>query len=148
MNQVDLELYRWKFHNTVYAPSIAKRKYRHSIGMSSWWREYGAFVSVLPRQSGKSTRFIKTLVNDFERTGEDYMIVVPKQGMAKSLAHMTRINAQKITAIGSMYEHCFDGIATREVNLLIDEFMFIDDIRRNMLLDHDWKSVTMIGTLK
>lgn len=146
MKQVDLELYRWKFHNTVYAPSVAKHKYH--CGLSMWWREYGAFVSVLPRQSGKTTRFIKTIADDFEKKDEHYMIFTHNRGAAKSLHHLTGISERKITPISSMYNDCFNGIMTGEVNLLIDEFMSIDDVRRNMLLDHEWKSVTMISTLK
>lgn len=145
MRHTDLELYRWKFHNTVYAPSVAK--HQTHVSRSGWWREHGAFVSVLPRGCGKTSIFIKTIINEFKSKAEHYMVVAHNSSRVKSLAYMLEAD-KHVTSLTSMYNDCFNGCATMDVHLVLDEFMLMDDTRRNILLDNDWKSVTMISSLK
>ena len=64
MRLTDLELYRWKFHNDIYIHTT-KKWYPSNypgISWSQYWKEFGAFVSVLPRQCGKSN-MILTIIN-------------------------------------------------------------------------------------
>ena len=64
MKHIDLEMYRWRFYNDTYIHTT--KNMRPDINpVYSWlgyWKEYGAFVSVLPRQSGKS-KMIYNLAN-------------------------------------------------------------------------------------
>ncbi|KKL21659.1 hypothetical protein LCGC14_2443240, partial [marine sediment metagenome] len=74
MRLTDLELYRWKFHNDIYIHTIKSWCPGNYPG-SSWfqyWKEHGAFISVLPRQSGKS-QMIVTMINSLPK--ENYVII-------------------------------------------------------------------------
>jgi len=142
MNYMDLELYRWKYHHDIYLPSI--KKYTSAIDI--WWQEYGAFVSTVPRQSGK-TNMLGKLAYIFDSRNEYFMVVVPTQKYVKAFVNRTGVDRMRVTAATSMYDRCFDGIRTRDIHLLIDEYQRVDKPAIRELLNHDWKTVTMAGTM-
>lgn len=146
MKHIDLEMYRWKFHNDIYLPSI-RGKTNNTCSMAYWWQEYGAFVSTLPRQVGK-TSMLGLLVNYFSENNEFYMLVAPNKKMADNLISKTRVSSKNITLASDLYNHCFNGVQTSIVNILVDEYQFLERAQVANLLDNNWKSVTMVGTLR
>jgi len=140
MRQADLELYRWKVHNQIYVPSMLKHKPPHSL--YSWWSDYAAFTSVLPRQTGK-TNMLSILVNEFKKKGEKYIIMVPnvfhKQAFRlKNDKHVIPAKAIGVNGFGTVHNGS---------HLLVDEFMFIDRKIIRVALSINWKTVTMVGSL-
>lgn len=150
MRLTDLELYRWKFHNDIYVHTT--NKYRPGnyplLNWFQYWIEHGAFVSILPRQSGKSQMII-TIINHNDGEKEDYRIICS-----------TRSGFPRFTKAGldrnKMFEgrsvkkgfHLFQGIKHEEINLFVDEFEHID-MKNHLIhiLNYPWKSVTMVSSL-
>lgn len=144
MKHTDLEMYRWKFHHDVYLPSIKSLKQRrHSC--YQWWYEYGAFVSMLPRQVGK-TNMLVALVNNFNESGEHYLFVAHDNRRAEDIRQKHGLT--HVVGPGGVYEGCFDGVLTANINLLIDEYNLIEKHVIIELLDRDWNTVSMAGTLR
>ena len=52
-----------------------------------------------------------------------------------------------VVSSAELYDRCFEGVKTSQVNLLIDEFMYVDKAKLNLCLDYDWKTVTMVSSL-
>lgn len=151
MRLTDLELYRWKFHNDIYIHTT--KSHRPPSGFySSWcnyWREMGAFVSVLPRQSGKST-MIRTIVNSLGQNSEslsgDYRIVSPSESMRRCLIVNLGLDSSKVCIVTN--STALMGVNYSDINLFIDEFMYVHHSYLNAVLDWPWKSVTMVSSLK
>ena len=144
MRQSDLELYRWKVHHVTNFHCGRK----NNLSMRQWWKEYGAFISVLPRQSGK-TSMLKTLINSFSENGEQYMVLVGPNSMRDHLVRNHNIPKEKIItshAYISKLAHKPGRSEDQDVNLLIDEFMFISSSTINTILDSEWKTVTMVSS--
>jgi len=151
MRLTDLELYRWKFHHDVYIHTT--NKYRPgNYPSSTWymyWKEYGAFVSVLPRQVGK-TRMIETLLNHVIGEQEDYRIIcaqrVVRLGFCQRGFSKNKVLDAKWITKGA--NHKLTNIDHQDINLFVDEFEYIDT--KNHLchiLNYPWKSVTMVSSL-
>lgn len=147
MRHTDLELYRWKYHHDVYLPSNKNRAKYFKNSLPQWWSEHAAFISTLPRQVGKSG-MLATLIAHLTERMEDYLVVVPNLNMQKIFLQNTGVSRQFVIPATSMYDRCFDGVAANKINLLIDEYQWLDKPRIISLLDYDWKTVTMAGTLR
>jgi len=154
MRLTDLELYRWKFHHDIYIHTTNKyRPGNSSFGPMNWvqyWKEFGAFVSVLPRQSGK-TEMLLTLIHHFDDEEEDYRVIYPLDNMGTML-RQRGVNKYKMIPAKTVTNktcHMLLGIQHEVINLFVDEFDYID--KKNHLchiLDYPWKSVTMVSSLK
>lgn len=153
MRLTDLELYRWRFHNDMYIHTVSQHR-PDNYPMMTWsqyWKEYGAFVSVLPRQSGKSQMLVllaKSITNKENELSGDYLIVCDFRE-AKTSFIQAGLDWKKILNAKSIGRGSLSGIQHSGIHLMIDEFDFI--CKKNHLihvLNHPWKSVTMVSTLK
>lgn len=144
MRHTDLELYRWKYHHDIYLPSIKSQKQRCN-SYYQWWHEYGAFISMLPRQVGKTNMLI-SLANNFSESGEDYLFVAHNNRRAEGIKQQCGL--VHVVGPGGIYEGCFNGILTTKVNLLVDEYNSIEKHIMIELLDRNWNTVSMAGTLR
>lgn len=153
MRHVDLELYRWKYHNDLYIHSVARwRPDAYPImNWVSYWKEYGAFVSVLPRQSGKSDMLIKIYQELKRKEATDSVLLVcgHKQAIPRFIKDGISRKEIYYPPGAQSLGRGFCKTAYRWTHLLIDEFDVID--RKNHLihiLDCPWKSVTMVSSLR
>lgn len=145
MRLTDLELLRWKLFHDEYIKQpyvVAEKAQEQGRTLTSYWKHIGAFVSTLPRQVGKTT-MLGELVNRFVKEKESYIIIVPSHSMKKAL----------IKNHGFNEKHCvssqdFQGISVRECNLLIDEYTIFSERDLDTILSYNWKTVTMVGTLR
>ena len=150
MKEIDLELYRWNWYKLRIKDIKANRNV--ALRLRTFWSEYGVFVSTLPRQSGKSSMIIK-MAEILRKEGEAFVIIVPNEQMKDNLSGMApnipsaliRSNpGASVTAYGIPYIH----IGMENVHLLIDEYQIFHEQALSRMLDEDWKSVSMTGTLK
>src|SRR5574342_1380688 len=98
MNIIDLELYRWQLHR-LGAFNTLKLKPR-SMGLSklTWWMEYGAFISILPRQSGKTEMLIR-MAKILQEEKEPFIFVVPTKTIKDNILQRLNIDPNKIEII-------------------------------------------------
>jgi hypothetical protein len=152
MNLIDLELFRWKwFHEVLMKKTITqKRKImaKQSGDLKFFWKEDGAFVSTLPRQSGKTDMLIRlSRIFDGSETSEKYIVIVDNFKMKENLVNRGFNKNYVFTKY--MFENDIRGknMPPEEYNLMIEEYQrfgtTLDDI-----LGLPWKSVTMVGTLR
>lgn len=148
MKLTDLELYRWKYHHDIYmnikrVQDARKTSQRPSL----FWKEFGAFVSVLPRQVGKTT-MLQTIVNNLPES-TPYIIVSPTSSMANSLMHNFKFPSANVYIVDRLLKQ-LPGISIGKVMnsyLLIDEFDYMRRGDLDNILNYYWKSVTMVSTL-
>lgn len=132
MRQADLEMFRHKIHN------ITKKSVVGNTQLYTYWMEYGAFISIMPRQSGK-TMMLERIAKNYLESGEKVIIVTD---WAKGKFSGMR----KISSI-LLVNRC-SGIKFNEYNLIIDEFDFISRKCFIDILNYKWKTVTMAGSKK
>ena len=132
MNIIDLELYKWQMHRLSSKPGD--------------WLEYGAFISILPRQSGKTEMLIR-MAKILQKENEDFLFVVSKKIYKDNILKRFQIDPKKIEVLmTSTLIFNFKTIEkSNKINLLIDEFMTLEKIALQSLLKMDWKSVSMVG---
>jgi hypothetical protein len=145
MRYIDIEMYKWKWHHDVYL--INKQKFPY-FSWNGYWLEGAAFVSIMPRRTGK-TQMIIMLTQHMEKKLENYRVVcqniMTKEGLARRGVDIHRI---EICSRFGTNDNPFRGINHKDTNLLIDEFTHIS--KKNHLLhilDFPWKTVTMVGSL-
>ncbi|MFA5023366.1 MAG: hypothetical protein WC523_00215 [Patescibacteria group bacterium] len=117
-----------------------------------YWTQVGAFVSTLPRQSGKTT-MLSLLIEDFILKGEDYILVTHNLHMKNNISTNFLIPNNKICVVSSdanelMFYMGYNKIITNGCHLLIDEYQLIDNNVLMGVLNFDWKTVTMVGTVR
>jgi len=142
MRQTDLEMHRWCFHNFVKQNSHLSSNH---LGWRMYWKEVGAFVSMLPRQSGKTTMIIRMIQHVVESEFPDYIVLVRDRSMANNMIQHNVLSNNILTALDG---HNLAGKDTSNTNLFVDEFMFIPGSILNKILDRAWKSVTMVSSLR
>jgi len=147
VRQTDLELYRWKWHNEVYLKFKRVQAVRSQMLLSSYWKEYGAFVSVLPRQLGKTTMLGVIAKHLLQIEGHAVQIIVPTSHMKLSVANKIQLPSNYIKSVVEFVGSNQSDLSSAK-HLLVDEFDFIDRMHLIMVLDNDWKSVTMVSTLR
>jgi hypothetical protein len=149
MKITDIELYRWKWHNEVYIHAV-KKHHTSFIGSDIYWREYGAFCSVLPRQSGKTSMLIQ-ISRIFDEKKEIWLILTPNQGMADAIKQKYLLPKEKVfSASGPGFLNLIRSVVTpfSDIHLLVDEFLFIKELGKlHLALNNPWKSVTMVSSL-
>lgn len=130
MRQTDLELYRHKIHN------LTRKKPDFFVMLPcNYWLEYGAFVSILPRQCGK-TEMLVTITKNYSKDGEK-IAVYCKQYDSRFAGILGAVELKGIS---------LHGICYHDYNLIIDEFDFINNEKLRNIIDHPWKSVTMVSS--
>jgi hypothetical protein len=153
MKLIDLEMYRWRFHNDMYVHT--RNQFRPDkyppITWVQYWKEHGAFVSVLPRQSGKSTMLTilaKSIANRENEMCGDYRIVCSFFRHNNIFTH-AGLDRKKILNGRSVRKGMLDGLQHSDIHLMIDEFDYLD-MNNHLIhvLDYPWKSVTMVSSLK
>lgn len=147
MHYTDLELYRWKWHNEVYLKFKRVQAVKYQLPLSSYWKEFGAFVSVLPRQIGKST-MIATMTRIFEGKEEPFIVMVPNMRMALHFCTNQNVSYKNVGADAEWVVSYAKSKLPHITNLLIDEFDFISEDDMNKMLSYDWSSVSMASSLK
>lgn len=150
MNIVDLELYKWQLHR-LGAFGIPKLKPRNmGISKFSWWMEYGAFISMLPRQSGKTEMLIR-MAKMFQTEGQNFLFVVPNATMRNEILRRFSIDPKHIEVVmTATLSFNFKYMDTRpqHTNLLVDEYTLLHNDAIKGLFKMDWKSISMTGGLK
>jgi len=146
MNAINLELYRWKMHR------IKVGSFKSNIGYprSNWWMEEGAFVSVMPRQSGKTELLIR-MAKMLQKEKEDFMFIVRSENAKNNILNRFPINPKLIEVVlTATLAFNFKGIveSVNHINLLVDEYTFINENAMRELTRMDWKSISMVGGLK
>lgn len=142
MRQTDLEIYRWQVHNNFGLRPVSNTGHINR----AHWKEHGAFVSVLPRQSGKSIMLGKMF--DIRRKQEEDALVITRTTQdAKDFSNKTGIHISNIQTVDRVLL-LYWGKYIADTHIFIDEFMHMDKSTLEQLLDWRWKSVTMVGTLK
>jgi len=128
MKQTEFELLRWKYHNEN------KMSMNDCNWQSSWhtyWKEIGAFISILPRQVGKST-----MIAEMAKNFKSAVIISPMYSDKKEFEHISKWTNEDKLAVA----HNF--------HLFMDEFSYIQKSDLDMILNNPWKSVTMVSSLK
>lgn len=150
MRMIELELYKWQLHR-IGALDTLKLKPR-SIGLSkfSWWMECGAFISMGPRQSGKTELLIR-MAKILQKEGEEFLFVVPNNQIKLGILNRFPINSNKIevlqTATTALNFLKLSSENIKNINLLIDEYMMLHKDALKNLFKMDWKSISMSGGL-
>lgn len=143
MKQIDLELYRWGWHNLT-KPKYDVKKYGSSL---YYWREYGAFISVTPRQSGKTAMLGIIIKNILRNNKSDKIIViVPSISMIVNFCKITKYNSNTVYS-PSGFMNTTHKINFNDTNLIIDDFYGINKLKLNIIINNMWKSVTMVSSL-
>lgn len=144
MNVVDLELYRWQLHRAGTKFHRLKQKTKFA-----WSLESGAFISMLPRQSGNTELLIR-IAKILQEEKEDFIFVVAHNNMRNIILSRLSMDPKKIEVImTATTAFNFKNIENKEqINLLIDEYMLIDRHAMREMFKMNWKSISMTGGLK
>ena len=138
-----LEMARWHAHNEQILPERRKLWEKYiplSDQRSIWWKENGAFISTLPRGIGK-TAMIKDLTEEMEDRDEEFIVMASSVSFAEKLKKHRGI--KEVYAPHTMPE----GLEFSNTHLFVDEYQRIVGDTLNQLLKHEWKSVSLFGTL-
>ena len=165
MRYIDLELHRWQWqwHNEVYLQAKRIKDASKTMPLPLYWKEYGAFVSVIPRQLGKTTMIGEIInylsqsvllhnkydINDEDFIMDDVLVVVPTRRMINFVVSKIGIPRRCVCSInGFCWYRNVKDTKNPQKHLFVDEFDFIDRKDISHLLDWNWKSVTMVSSLK
>jgi thymidine kinase len=132
MNVIDLELYRWQWHNLKYKDE--------------------PFIATLPKQSGKTT-MLGRITRILENNRQDFVFVVSTEANRNIINRQYGINKDKILVFPPVLASAnfvlqTQGVDYKDKHLLIDEYTFYSPHALKELLRMKWKSVVMAGTLK
>lgn len=136
LSQVDLEKYRYKIH----CLSVPKKSENES--WARYWQEVGAFASILPRQTGKTTMLFEIAQRKVEKNEKCLFV----RGIFTSDNRFEDLGIRCESA--ERLIHSGIWMANNEdTHLLVDEFMWVDknDLRR--IMGTNWKSVVMVSSL-
>ncbi len=115
-----------------------------------WTQQTGVFC-LAPRQSGKTTvlkEFIETLKLIYNKKC-NVIVICPYQAMtnmykdSKADCCFTNLGYQRQTV-----SFMNPKLVEKEFHLVCDEFLLFDEKVLDTLLSKEWKSVTMIGSMK
>lgn len=103
-------------------------EFKRLLGISQWWKEHGAFTVTTPRQTGKTRWLLKLYHQKFG---------------SLCVRHHDHFD-------DSLFWHQWKGFAetAAERDVYIDEYNHIPEDYLIDLLSYNWKSVTMVGTVK
>ena len=142
MKQTDLEIFRWKWHNDVHMKKKNVKIFDAGWARIVFWKEYAAFTSIMPRQSGKTTmlgQMANILLDDGKQIlvfAENKNSFYSKTGISRELIQSEWFSSARMSCQNTLDTH-----------LLVDDFIHIRKSILNELLDKDWASVTMVGSL-
>ena len=144
MKETDLELYRWKWHNTTLESRKKKYLGRGILNYSNFWLEYGAFASIMPRLSGKTTMLLK-MASMLYKESEDNVLFLTHSSYQKH--YLEKIRNHPYTFCTNCNDNILIGKRFEDCHLMIDEFSRIYKFDLDKWLNHNWKSVTMVSSL-
>jgi hypothetical protein len=113
------------------------------LGTIFMWQEIKGVFVLSGRQTGKTTaicNFAKTLEQMYP--DKETIIITPYKVMCDYIKELTDVRIEHFYKNSQM----FFGIDHSQINLLMDEFTFIENMRE--LLYYNWHSVTGIGTVR
>ena len=141
MNYVTLEKLRYEMHQDWLKKEFPQT-FKHIVTLSQWWKDVGAFTLLAPRQTGKTT-FLKEVVAEKLKDGENVLVITAYEAMRNSFTEF--LEDENFTILYQRSLKRLQGSNRTHYHLFVDEFMHIDEL--NSLLNHDWKSVTLVGSL-
>jgi hypothetical protein len=109
------------------------------MSAEEWWKEYGAYVGIYPRQSGKTQAIIQL----WEMTPDGKILVfsdrakemlmdrgVPSRSIVSSVAAINRI------------------MHVDSVDFFVDEFMYVGQNTMQAVYARYWKTLTLLSSLR
>jgi hypothetical protein len=110
-----------------------------------WWAHVAGLFVLSARQTGKTTALnaLITHIKKYHRS-DDRVIAVAPCGSQLDLIEGADMYVQSNNEMVNKLR----GIGESMYHLVVDEFMFLDESKRDYLLSKRWKSVTMIGSMK
>jgi predicted AAA+ superfamily ATPase len=143
MKIISIEKLRHELHQE-YLKQDAIVKFKTILNTIEYWKEFGAFTCVSPRQSGKTTVLIQ-IAEELFRQEQQVIIFVPTFSMRdliqKQFPHQTNV---AIYTNGQELPH----FSFSQYHLFVDEFMQIGQGKLDYLLNYNWKSVSLFGSLR
>lgn len=141
VSAITLEMFRWKWHRICvnHGPSWPIT--------ATYWRERGAFISVLPRSSGKTKMLIK-MIDKMSRSGKEDSVYVVTHSFDAAKLFKHKCPSLPSYRIDPQHYMRFDGLNVLNTHLVVDELFYLDDHNMRTLLSMQWKSVTMAGTYR
>ena len=128
--------------------SMPGKKLKTCSSKFAWWVEEGAFISMLPRQSGKTEMLIR-MAKIFQSEKEDFVFAVHHSATKINILRRFPINSNKVEVItGAIAGNMFDGMENiSDTHLLVDEYMYVNKNSLKAIISQDWKSISMVGGL-
>ena len=136
MSLIDLEILKWRYFRTWHTNTANKAQY---TSLSRYWMESGAFLSILPRQSGKTTAMIK-MATDIIQSGEKACLFVLNRHIAE------QIQGRNPLLKGHVFTNWYPPGVRSNYHCFIDEFMLNKQL--DSILTNDWKSVTGLSSMR
>jgi hypothetical protein len=107
---------------------------------SLWWKQVGACYCIFPRQSGKTQAIIEL----YKETPNSKILVYSQ--MMKKILIDRDIDKKDILVSSNKLDNFWGGIDTPNTNLFVDEFMYCENL--NSLYTRDWKTLTLVGSMR
>lgn len=111
------------------------------LSQASWWKEVGAFVYILPRQTGKT----ETVLSLYRENPASKIVV---RNTDTALRLLGRGCCRDDVFSAPNLQNQMIGLRFEEINLFVDEFMFLDEKTMKWIYEQNWKSLNLISTLK
>jgi hypothetical protein len=121
----NLYMSAWILHRKWLTEDPTARELKKVLNKAAYWFEVGAFVATLPRQSGKSTLLDKMFYST--------------PGSIKLSGVKDNSNLDWLLGKREQWSN---------THLFIDEYDWIPADVLYKILDRDWASVTLIGSMK
>ena len=124
---------------------IATRpNFKEMLTTKGWWTEIAGVFILSPRQTGK-TSALKEFIRYLKRTnGDDRVVTIsPYKSMRDNLAGDADLDL--VAQEGTSWLYAIDSNTD---HLVVDEFMYLPGGVMDTLLSFEWRSVTMIGSMK
>lgn len=117
----------------------------HMMTTQGFWTEIAGVFFLSPRQTGKTTAIRDFIGQLKKKQPESRVVTVSCFNVARELLQ----GPADIDLIsGEVKPWLQNEMNTRTDHLVVDEFMYLDTDVKSALLDKDWQSVTMVGSMR